>query len=217
MRGLEGLLACNGKFKHHGRISAAGYPLSVSETFQQRNLGKSIDDSWTELEAITAKAHDHKIDLIVYLSMAFGNPYMDDWSINHVVQAAQRLQAFGITTVSLADTIGSAEPTLVDELFHACMEACPDLTFTAHLHSTPDTFEPKIHAALERGCRLLDSAIGGIGGCPFAKDDLTGNIDTIRLLRFLKENGYSCDIDHDALGGLAGEAGRIAQTFSRQD
>lgn len=213
-RGLEGLLACNGKFKHKGRISAAGYPMSVSPTFQQRNLGRSIDQSWQEFEGICVKAIDHGVDVICYLSMAFGNPYEDDYSPEIVIEAARRAQSLGVTTISLADTIGSAEPEQISKLFQACQDACPDVTFTAHFHSTPESFASKIDAAVDAGCRLIDSALAGIGGCPFAKDDLTGNIDTILLLKHLHARGYKTSLDPDELTQSAAEAARIAATYS---
>jgi len=213
-RGLEGLLACNGKFKHKGRISAAGYPMSVSPTFQQRNLGRSLDQSWDEFAAICAKAIDHKVDVICYLSMAFGNPYDDPHSSEIVIEAAKRAASLGVTTISLADTIGSAEPAMISELFQACMSACPEVTFTAHLHSTPDGFAAKIDAAVDAGCRLIDSALAGVGGCPFAKDDLTGNVDTMLVLKHLQARGFATSLDPDELTQCAAEAARIASVYS---
>lgn len=213
LRGLEGLLATNGKFKHKGRIHAAGYPLSVSDTFQQRNLGRELDQSWQELEAINFKARDHKVDMIVYLSMAFGNPYGEDYSADRVVEFARRLTDMGVGTISLADTIGSAEPALISELFTRCAEACPGVALTAHFHATPDTFAAKIDAAVDAGCRLIDSAIGGIGGCPFAKDDLTGNINTLELLPHLHKRGFTTSIDPARLSACAAASARIARAY----
>lgn len=212
-RGLEGLLACNGKFKHKGRIAAFGYPLSVSETFQERNLGRSIEQSWQELEGICAKGLDHKLDAIVYLSMAFGNPYGDVHSPKVVIEAAQRLAKLGVGVISLADTIGSATPEMIGELFEACIKACPEVTFTAHFHSTPEQQNAKVDAAIDAGCRLIDSALGGVGGCPFAKDDLTGNINTSLLVEHLNARGVEHGLELSAMQALSARASKMATIY----
>jgi hydroxymethylglutaryl-CoA lyase len=210
---MEGMVLTNGKFAASGRISAAGYPLSVSDTFQQRNLGRTVAESWTEVEHIAAKASTARVDLVVYLSMAFGNPYGDAHSPELVVDFARRLAALGVTTISLADTIGSATPALISELFRTCAAACPGVTFTCHLHSTPDAAPAKLDAALDAGCRLFDSALAGIGGCPFASDHLTGNIDTMLLLRHLEARGYPATLDHRKLAAASDLAARYAARY----
>lgn len=213
MRGLEGLLACNGKLRGRGRIAGAGYPLSVSETFQQRNLGRTHEQSWSELEPIAARAADHGVDMIVYLSMAFGNPYDDPWSADVVVDFARRLAAMGVGVISLADTIGNARSEQIGPLFRAVREACPGVTLTAHFHSRPEDQAAKIDAALDAGCRMFDSALAGIGGCPFAKDELTGNMDTLPLIHQLTRRGMGCGLDPAKLLPCADEARRIAGLY----
>lgn len=214
LRGMEGLVLTNGKFARSGRIQAAGYPLSISETFQQRNLGRSIDESWVEVEAIAEKASTGNLDLIVYLSMAFGNPYGEANSPELLVAFSQRLAAMGVKVISLADTIGSATPRQIADAFTACHRECPGITFTAHFHSRPDTMAEKIDAALDAGCRMFDSALAGIGGCPFAKDDLTGNVDTVRLLRHLESRGFAPTITSAAADSLTDMAAKYAAKYA---
>ncbi len=215
LRGIEGLVLTNGKFARSGRIQAAGYPLSVSETFQQRNLGRAIDQSWDEVEQIASKAVAGKVDLIVYLSMAFGNPYGDPHSPELVVEFARRLAGMGVGVVSLADTIGSAEPEMIGRLFEAIRKECPDLRLTAHFHSRPDGMAEKIDAALEAGCRMFDSALAGIGGCPFAKDDLTGNVDTAALVNHLEARGFAPTVTPEMAAGVSELAARYAAKYGR--
>ncbi|MCK6439420.1 MAG: hydroxymethylglutaryl-CoA lyase [Planctomycetes bacterium] len=214
-RGLEGVFSCNGKMKGRGYINCVGYPLSVSETFQQRNLGRSIEESRNEFAMIARRAHERNIDVICYLSMAFGNPYGDAYSPQTVVEFAHWLADMGVKTVSLADTIGNATPELIAELFTLCHDSCPGVTFTAHFHSTPDSFAQKIDAALDSGCRLLDSALGGVGGCPFAADKLTGNVNTMLLLEHLERRGFQANLDRKRLVPVAARAAKMAQLYSR--
>lgn len=213
-RGMEGLTLTNGKFARSGRIQAAGYPLSVSETFQQRNLGRSIAESWAELGAIAERAKAADVDLIVYLSMAFGNPYGDPHSTGVLVDASSRLAGMGVKVISLADTIGSATPEQIAAAFTACRNACPGVDFTAHFHSRPDGMTAKIDAALDVGCRMFDSALAGIGGCPFAKDDLTGNVDTLALVRHLEHRGFAPSISSEAAATVTERASKYAVKYA---
>lgn len=213
LRGMEGLILTNGKFARSGRIDIAGYPLSVSDTFQRRNLGRSIGESWAEVEQIAARAQNARVELIVYLSMAFGNPYDEPHSPQILVEFSQRLAEMGVSTVSLADTIGSATPDLIRESFGACIAACPSLTFTAHFHSRPDGMSEKIDAALDAGCRMFDSALAGIGGCPFAKDDLTGNVDTLALVRHLEMRGHKPTVTSTQAQRVTEMAARYAAKY----
>jgi len=217
LRGIEGLVLTNGKFARSGRIQAAGYPLSVSDTFQQRNLGRGIEQSWQEASEIAERAKRGNVDLIVYLSMAFGNPYGDPHSPELVVGFAKRLSAMGVRVVSLADTIGSATPELIGTLFGAIRAECPELTLTAHLHSRPDGMAEKVDAALEAGCRMFDSALGGIGGCPFAKDDLTGNVDTLALVSHLEAKGYKPTVSSEMAYGLSELASHYSDKYGRNE
>jgi hydroxymethylglutaryl-CoA lyase len=212
-RGLGGLVLTNGKFARSGRIQAAGYPLSVSETFQQRNLGRGIEESLEEFAGMVTAADTADVAIICYLSMAFGNPYGDLHSVGLVVDFARRVSALGVKTISLADTIGAATPELTRELFRACMTACPGVTFTAHFHARAGAFGPVVDAALDEGCRLFDSALAGIGGCPFAKDELTGNLDTLELIAHLEKRGLASSLDAGRLRGVAALASRYATTY----
>ena len=214
-RGAEGLITANRKFGHTGnrKIHAAGYPMSVNETFQQRNTNKSLEEAWSDLKQISEMcARDH-VELVVYLSMAFGNPYGEAQEAARVVEFAKRAQDIGAATVQLADTVGVATGDEVGELFSAVHAALPDLHKGVHLHATSGTLREKVKKALDAGCRLFDSAIGGVGGCPFAEDELVGNMDTLQLLPLLEELGYETDYTVDALLDCAAEAQELQRKF----
>lgn len=159
-------------------ITYLGFPFSVSETFQQRNTNSSIPESLKRVEEIQLLCLGHKKQLVVYLSMAFGNPYGDDWNPEIVINWAKKLEAMGIKIVSLADTIGSSTPETISLLFSNLVPELKEVQLGAHLHARKETTKEKIEAAYNNGCRNFDSAILGFGGCPMAKDDLTGNIAT---------------------------------------
>ena len=183
----------------HAQIRYLGYPFSVSETFQQRNTGKSVAESMgmiSDLQEICAK---HDKTLVVYLSMAFGNPYGDPWTIELVIRWAEKMMAQQVKIISLADTIGNAYPGIIVPMMKSLIEDYPATTFGAHFHSTPDTRMEKLAAAWNAGCRRFDSAMMGFGGCPFAADDLTGNIATESLLEFLEMQGVDTGVNRDAL------------------
>lgn len=168
-------------------VSTLGFPYSISPTFLQKNQRQTPEESLDELEQVQKKADDNRLDIVVYISMAFGNPYGDPWSIEEVVSAVDVLESSGIKMISLADTVGVASADQVRELFSAVMEQYSYLKIGAHLHSRPELAEQKILAAYDAGCRRFDSAIGGLGGCPFAQDALVGNIPTERVLDALKQ------------------------------
>ena len=149
-------------------VTAVAYPLSVSETFQKANTGKMIADSWPVLQSIARRAPE----LDVHLSMGFGNPYGEPWSLSLVKDFVARLRDFGVKDILLADTVGHATPELIREVFASCPGA------GAHLHAAPAKWRANVDAALNAGCTRIDSALGGIGGCPFAQDALVGNIPT---------------------------------------
>jgi hydroxymethylglutaryl-CoA lyase len=168
-------------------VSTLGFPYSISPTFLQNNQRQTPEESLEELEQVQKKADDAGLDLVVYISMAFGNPYGDLWNVEEVVSAVDILESSGIKTISLADTVGLASAEQISELISAVIERYAYLEIGAHLHSRPELAEQKILAAYDAGCRRFDSAIGGLGGCPFAQDALVGNIPTERGLEALKQ------------------------------
>lgn len=218
LRGVQGIVAANHKFGHVGgrRIHAAGFPLSVNETFQIRNTNKGFAETWDELTRISELCRTEKVELVVYLSMAFGNPYGEPHDAARVVDFAARAQELGAVTVQLADTVGVATAAQVGETYAAVKSAIPGIEIGAHLHATPVTLRDKVKAALDAGCRLFDSAIGGIGGCPFAEDELVGNMDTLQLVPLLNELGYKTPYTVDKLLDCAAEAQELARKFGAE-
>src|SRR5581483_2905398 len=167
--------------------STLGFPSSVSPTFLRNNQRQTPEESLDELEKIQNKADDAGLNVVVYISMAFGNPHNDPWSSDEVVNAVDMLESSGIKMISLADTVGLASAEQVKTLVSAVMEKYNYLEIGVHLHSRPELAEEKILAAYDAGCRRFDSAIGGLGGCPFAQDALVGNIPTERVIEALKQ------------------------------
>lgn len=181
-------------------ISFLGYPFSVSETFQQRNTNASIEQSLSRLEEIKTKSDKANKDLVVYLSMAFGNPYGDKWHPDIVTSWAERLsKEFGISYISPSDTIGSADEDGIKGLFSTLLKELPELHISAHLHAKPEEVKDKLAWAYEAGCRRFDGAMAGFGGCPMAKDDLTGNMATEQMLRYFQEINLDLGLNHEAL------------------
>jgi hydroxymethylglutaryl-CoA lyase len=170
-------------------VQTLGFPYSVSPTFLERNQHHSLEQSIDELEQIKLKADAAGLGVVVYISMAFGNPYGDLWNAEEVIEAAGILADMGIQQISLADTVGLATPAQVKELVSAVIGAHDELEIGAHLHSPRAGAGEKIIAAYEAGCRRFDSAIGGLGGCPFAQDEMIGNIPTEIAVQALKEHG----------------------------
>ena len=170
-------------------ISTLGFPYSISETFLRKNQNQSPEDALDELEKIQKKADNAGRDVVVYISMAFGNPYGDLWSANEVVEAIGLLEAEDLHMISLADTVGMATPQQIADLIGAIRDQYGYLDIGVHLHSRPEQAAGKILAAYDAGCRRFDSALGGLGGCPFAQDALVGNIPTEKVLEALKERG----------------------------
>ncbi|MEM0939337.1 MAG: hydroxymethylglutaryl-CoA lyase [Bacteroidota bacterium] len=165
-----------------------GYPLSLSETFQQRNTNRSIKSAMNDLAEIQAFVQSHNKTLIVYLSMGFGNPYGDPYEMDYVLEFVSRLDEMEVEIISLADTIGVSEPTTIKKLFTSLIPTFPHIEFGAHLHSTLNTTPEKVEAVYHSGCRRMDGAIKGFGGCPMAKDELTGNMATERMLSYFDSN-----------------------------
>lgn len=168
-------------------VSTLGFPYSVSPTFLRNNQRQTPEESLDELEKIQQKADDGGLDVVVYISMAFGNPYGDLWNPEEVVAAVDMLESSGIKMISLADTVGLASAEEINSLVSAVIAEYGYLEIGAHLHSRPELAQEKILAAYDAGCRRFDSAIGGLGGCPFAQDALVGNIATERVLEALKQ------------------------------
>ena len=170
-------------------VRTLGFPYSVSPTFLRNNQNQTLEDAIEELERISLKAEEGGLDTVVYISMAFGNPYGDQWNIGEVIDAIDLLESSGIRTMSLADTVGIADPTQIGELVSAVNSRYDYLEIGVHLHSRLDQAEEKILAAYKAGCRRFDSALGGLGGCPFAQDQLVGNIPTEKVLGVLASHG----------------------------
>ena len=170
-------------------VRTLGFPYSVSPTFLQRNQNQTLEAAIDEVEQIKLKADNAGLDVVVYISMAFGNPYGDLWNAGEVIEAVGILADMGIQQISLADTVGLATPQQVKELISAVIGAYDHLEIGAHLHSTRAGAADKVVAAYDAGCRRFDSAIGGLGGCPFAQDEMIGNIPTEIAVQALKEHG----------------------------
>lgn len=171
----------------HNQIDYLGFPFSISETFQQRNTNKSIDEALEELQSIQEICINSSKKLVAYISMGFGNPYDDPYNEEIVAKYAAKLVSFGIEIISLADTIGVSNDENITPLFTYLLDQHPEVEFGAHLHSNPATSLDKINAAYSAGCRRFDGAIKGYGGCPMAKDDLVGNLATEVLISFLEK------------------------------
>jgi len=180
------------------RVTTLGYPCSISPTFLRRNQNQSPEENFETLTAIKRRADNADLDLVVYLSMAFGNPYGDPWSEGELHAAVARIADLGIRSISLADTVGMADATLIQQVVAAAMKSGNAGEIGVHLHSAPADAISKILAAYDAGCRRFDSAIGGLGGCPFAQNSLVGNIPTESVIAALKQRGVelSCKIDN---------------------
>ncbi|RKS92318.1 hydroxymethylglutaryl-CoA lyase [Flavobacterium limicola] len=168
----------------HPEIRYLGFPFSISENFQMRNTHKTIAESLITLQEILEIAAKSNKEVVAYLSMGFGNPYGDPWSVEIVGEWTEKLAIMGVKILSLSDTVGSSTPDVISYLFSNLIPKYPEIEFGAHLHTTPDKWFEKIDAAYKAGCRRYDGAIQGFGGCPMATDDLTGNMPTEKLLSY---------------------------------
>ncbi|ALJ04449.1 hydroxymethylglutaryl-CoA lyase [Pseudalgibacter alginicilyticus] len=168
----------------HKEIDYLGYPFSISENFQMRNTHKTIAQSVVVLSEILEIANKSNKEVVVYISMGFGNPYGDPWNVDVVGAWTEKLAKMGVKILSLSDTVGSSDPETINFLFSNLIPLYPHIEFGAHLHTTPDTWFEKIDAAFKGGCFRFDGAIQGFGGCPMAKDKLTGNMPTEKLLSY---------------------------------
>lgn len=180
-------------------IQYLGYPFSISEQFQQRNTNTSIENSLFQMEKLQSIAGQAKKELVVYLSMGFGNPYGEEWNPELVLSWSERLHNdFGVSILALSDTIGCADPTDVRNLFPILQSALPKVEFAAHFHTVREKAVAVIESAYEGGCRRFDTAIKGFGGCPMAKNELTGNLATEQLTAWMTERGIETGLDMDA-------------------
>ena len=170
----------------HEEITYLGYPFSISETFQLRNTNSTIEQAFETVQRINELSHKNGKQLLVYLSMGFGNPYGDEWNTGIIEHWAEKMTVEGIKNIALADTVGIADAEQISGIYPNLCRLFTNTEFGIHLHSTPDTWQPKIAAAYQSGCKRFDTAIKGYGGCPMAKDDLTGNIATENLIGYLK-------------------------------
>lgn len=171
----------------HNEIRYLGFPFSISENFQMRNTHKTIAESMVTLEEILEIAYQTNKEVVTYISMGFGNPYGDPWNVDIVGEWTEKLAQKGVKILSLSDTIGSSTPEVIDYLFSHLIPKYPTVEFGAHLHTIPDKWHEKIDAAYKAGCRRFDGAIQGFGGCPMAKDDLTGNMPTEKMLSYFTQ------------------------------
>ena len=176
------------------RVSTLGYPYSISETFLRRNQNQSPQENEAVLKRIKARADETGLTMVAYISMAFGNPYGDPWSEKKLREAAKTIAGIGITSISIADTIGAATPELVHRVVAAVLRDRDEYEVGVHLHSTRAGAAAKVLAAYDAGCRRFDAAIGGLGGCPFAQDKLVGNVPTEEVLRALEQRGVKLPV-----------------------
>lgn len=206
-KGLERALATPG-------VTTIGYPYSISAYFRRANANMSRDESRKLVEKLKKDAAAASRDLVIYISMAFGNPYDEPWGAEIVHEALEWLKDIRVRTVSLADTVGTAEPQLVGDLYREVKDHVAGIELGVHLHSRPENAEEKILAAYEAGCRRFDSALTGLGGCPFAGDTLVGNIATEQVLAALKKAGADPGIEPERLTKILAMTNEIRATYA---
>ena len=199
-----------------GAVSTLGYPCSISETFLRRNQNQSPEENQALLRKIKQRADEAGLAMVAYISMAFGNPYGDAWSEEKIAHAAEAIADLGIASISIADTIGAADPALISRITAATLRNCSHSEVGIHLHSARAEAATKVLAAYDAGCRRFDCAIGGLGGCPFAQDELVGNIPTEEILRALQQRGLTSPLDR-RLSKVATMSGAISDEFSLGD
>ncbi len=180
-------------------ISYLGFPFSISPSFQLRNTNSSLEESFERVSAIQALCVAHQKELVIYLSMGFGNPYGDLYNESILLYWAEQMAALGIKTISLADTVGLASPEQISSALSILIPQYPQIEFGVHLHASAANWEPKLAAAMNAGCRRIDGALKGIGGCPMAQDDLVGNMDTELIVQFLASKLMVNGINHQQL------------------
>ncbi|MEJ8757281.1 hydroxymethylglutaryl-CoA lyase [Pontibacter sp. H259] len=193
----------------HEQIDYLGFPLSVSETFQQRNTNKSIAEAMQQLAQIQDICQKHNKTLVTYISMGFGNPYNDPWDTDTVLHFVNELDKLQVKIISLSDTIGVSNPDNISYLFSSLIPAFKHIEFGAHLHTTPTTWHEKVEAAYTSGCRRFDGALRGFGGCPMAKDELVGNMATENLVAYFTGIGVNLNLNQAALDAALAQSGTV--------
>jgi len=193
----------------HRAISYLGFPLSVSETFQQRNTNKSIAEAMQQLAQIQEICQQQNKTLVTYISMGFGNPYNDPWNAETVIGFVEELNKLGVKIISLSDTIGVSDKENITYLFGNLVPAFTHIEFGAHLHTTPATWHEKVDAAYKAGCRRFDGALRGFGGCPMAKDELVGNMATENLVSYFDNNGLHLNLNRQALTAALAQSNNV--------
>ncbi len=188
-----------GEAAEYDSIRYLGFPFSISETFQRRNTNSTLEHSFSTVGEIREICEKKGKELVIYLSMGFGNPYGDAWSEELVVQWAKKIADTGVGTISLADTVGLAGPELVQQVTSTVIKALPKIRIGVHLHAKAENREAKLEAAYQAGCRRFDGALKGIGGCPMAGDTLVGNMDTEYIIQYLEAQGLDTGIQKGAL------------------
>ncbi|MCF8278612.1 MAG: hydroxymethylglutaryl-CoA lyase [Flavobacteriales bacterium] len=183
---------------NHPRVDILGFPFSVSDVFQQRNTNATREEALDRVKEVQELCIKHDKQLLIYLSMAFGNPYEEKWHPDIVAEWTRKMAELDIQLFMPSDTIGSSNAESITAVYSLLNKEFPKLEIGAHLHTTPDSWKEKLDAAWNSGCRRFDSALKGLGGCPMAKDDLTGNMPTERVLQFLEEKEIVSGIDQDA-------------------
>jgi len=197
----------------HEMIDYLGYPFSISENFQMRNTHKTISESVIILQEILNLAEANNKEVVVYISMGFGNPYGDPWSVDVVGEWTEKLSAMGVKIISLSDTVGTSNAQNIDYLFSNLIPKYPEIEFGAHLHTTPTTWHEKVDAAYKAGCRRFDGAIQGFGGCPMAKDELTGNMPTEKLISYFAKAKAFDNINTMSFESSYNEALKVFQKY----
>ena len=196
-----------------GAVTTLGYPCSISETFLRRNQNQSLEENMQILRKIKDQADRSGLGMVAYISMAFGNPYGDAWSEEQVAEAAQRIAASGIKFISLADTVGAADPPLIARVLSTVLPLARETEVGVHLHSTRAGAAARVLAAFDAGCRRFDAAFGGLGGCPFAQDEMVGNVPTEEVLRALEQRGVKPAVG-DQLAEVEGMNSAITAEFA---
>ena len=197
----------------HPEIKYLGYPFSISENFQMRNTHKTISESVETLKEILEIAQNKDKEVVAYLSMGFGNPYGDPWNVEIVGEWTEKLSAMGVKILSLSDTIGSSTPEVIQTLFSNLIPKYPEIEFGAHLHTTPTTWHEKVDAAYKGGCKRFDGAIQGFGGCPMAKDILTGNMPTEKMVSYFTAKKADTNIKMTSFESAYNEASKIFEAY----
>ncbi|MFL6542817.1 MAG: hydroxymethylglutaryl-CoA lyase [Chthoniobacterales bacterium] len=176
-----------------GAVNTVGFPSSISETFLQRNQNQSLEENRSMLERVAHLAHGAGLNVVAYISMAFGNPYQNEWNEDLLANSIAEIAGVGVDAISLADTVGVAGPELIQRVVARAVPECDPIELGVHLHSTRANAAGKIRAAFDAGCRRFDSALGGLGGCPFAQDELVGNIPTEEVIRAMQMCGVDVE------------------------